>query len=121
MITDGTSKTFSLAETRKATQSAWIDGSRAWVTAATGQGSLNTSTRIWTGTSALLEQNKAASAWGGYGSTTPQLGPWSHHQGGVVIHGYADGHVGQIDSEIDTHLSFSLYTRADCESVARTP
>jgi len=121
MISDGTSKTFLLAESREATQSAWIDGSRAWVTAATGQGTLNATTRIWSGTSALLEQTKATPAWGGYGSSTPQLGPSSHHQGGVVIHGYVDGHVGQVNNEIDTHLYFSLYTRGDGEAVAETP
>jgi len=121
MITDGTSKTFSLAETRETTQSAWIDGSRAWVTAATGQGTFNAANRTWTGTSALLEQAKAVPVWAGYGSTTPQLGPSSHHQGGIVIHGYADGHVGQVNSEIDTNLYFSLYTRTDGEAVADTP
>ena len=73
MIMDGTSKTFSLAEIREATQSAWIDGSRAWVTAA------------------------------------------------IVVHGYADGHVGQVGSEIDTNLYFPLYTGADGEAVAATP
>jgi prepilin-type N-terminal cleavage/methylation domain-containing protein len=121
MINDGTSKTFMLAETREATQSAWIDGSRAWVTAATGQGSFNSTARTWTGTSALLEQTKATPAWAGYSSATPQLGPSSAHQGGIVIHGYADGHVGQVNSEIDTNLLFSLYTRADGEAVAETP
>ncbi|MCX7430267.1 MAG: DUF1559 domain-containing protein [Planctomycetia bacterium] len=121
MITDGTSKTFALAETREATQSAWIDGSRAWVTAATGQGTFNSAARTWTGTSALLEQTKTTPAWTGYGSTTPQLGPASQHQGGIVIHGYADGHVGQVNSEIDTNLYFSLYTRADGEAVAEAP
>ena len=121
MISDGMSKTFMLAETREATQSAWIDGSRAWVTAATGQGTFNATARTWTGTSALLEQAKAAPAWAGYGSTTPQLGPSSQHQGGIVIHGYADGHVGQVASEIDTNLYFSLFTRADGETVSETP
>jgi len=121
MIGDGTSKTFSLAETRETTQSAWIDGSRAWVTAATGQGVFNTTSRTWTGTSALLEQLKATPAWGGYGSTTPQLGPSSQHQGGIAIHGYADGHVGQVTSEIDTNLYFSLYTRGDGEAVSESP
>jgi len=121
MISDGTSKTFMLAETREATQSAWIDGSRAWVTAATGQGTLNSTARTWTGTSALLEQAKTTAAWAGYGSTTPQFGPSSQHPGGIVIHGYADGHVGQVTNEIDTSLFFSLYTRADGETVSESP
>jgi len=121
MITDGTSKTFSLAETRETTQSAWIDGSRAWVTGATGQGTFNATNRTWTGTSALLEQLKTTPAWAGYGSTTPQLGPSSQHQGGVVIHCYADGHVGQVNSEIDTNLYLSLYTRIDGEAVSEAP
>ena len=121
MISDGTSKTFALAETRETTQSAWIDGSRAWVTAATGQGVINATARTWTGTSSLLEQWKATPAWAGYGGTTPQLGPSSQHQGGIVVHGYADGHVGLVNSEIDTNLYFSLYTRGDGETVSETP
>ena len=121
MITDGTSKTFLLAETREASHSAWIDGSRAWVTGATGQGTFNATSRTWTGTVALLEQTKATPAWGGFSTATPQLGPSSHHQGGMVIHGYADGHVGQVTNEVDTHLYLSLYTRADNETVSETP
>ena len=31
---------------------------------------------------------------------------------------HLDGHVGQVNSEIDTNLNFSLYTRANGESVA---
>jgi len=91
------------------------------VTAATGQGIFNSTARTWTGTSALLEQAKATLAWAGYGSTTPQLGPSSQHQGGIVVHCYADGHVGRVNSELDTNLYFSLSTRVDGESVAETP
>jgi hypothetical protein len=121
MISDRTSKTFMLAETREVTQAAWMDGSRAWVTAATGQGTFNATARTWSGTPALLEQNKATPAWAGYGTTTPRLGPPSQHQGGIVIHGHADGHVGQVSNEIDTNLYFSLYTRGDNETIADAP
>ena len=72
-------KTFSLTESHETTQSAWIDGSRAWINAATGQCTFN--------------------------STPPHL----------------DRHVGQVNSEIDTNLNFSLYTRANGESVAEAP
>ena len=37
-------KIFALAETRETTQSAWIDGWMAWITAATGQGTSDRST-----------------------------------------------------------------------------
>ena len=121
MISDGTSKTFMVAETRETTQAAWIDGSRAWVTAATGQGTFNSTARTWTGTSALLEQTKTTPAWAGYGSTTPQLGPSSSHQGNLTMHGYADGHVGQVSGDIDVNLYFSLYTRGDSETITDAP
>lgn len=121
MISDGTSKTFALAETREVTQAAWIDGSRAWVTGATGQGTFNSTARTWSGTSALLEQTKPTPAWAGYSAATPQLGPSSQHQGGIVMHAYVDGHVGQVSSEIDTNLYFSLYTRGDNEAIADAP
>jgi hypothetical protein len=38
-------KTFSLTEIHETTQSAWIDGSRAWINAATTQGTFNSSPR----------------------------------------------------------------------------
>jgi hypothetical protein len=34
---------------------------------------------------------------------------------------HLDRHVGQVNSEIDTNLNFSLYTRADGKSVAEAP
>ena len=51
MITDGTSKTFSPAETHEIPQSAWIDSSRTSVTTATGRGTVNSTPRAWTVTS----------------------------------------------------------------------
>jgi hypothetical protein len=44
-------KTFSITETHETTHSARIDGWIAWGTAATGQGTFNSTPRTWTGTS----------------------------------------------------------------------
>ena len=127
MIADGTSKTFGLVETREVIESAWIDGSRAWVTAAGGNGdgtaAFNTTNRNWgtPGNSALLENAKTSGFnWLGY-SATGRLGPSSQHQGGIVLHSYVDGHVGQVTNEIDANLYYSLYSRQDGEALTDIP
>ena len=126
MIADGTSKTFGLVETRETVNSAWIDGSRAWVTAANGGATFNTTARNW-GTptnSSLLENAKSASFdYDGYSSGSPSghLGPSSQHQGGIVLHGYVDGHVGQVTNEVDANLYYSLYSRQDGEALTDIP
>jgi prepilin-type N-terminal cleavage/methylation domain-containing protein len=130
MIADGTSKTFALAETRELVNSAWIDGSRAWLTAAGGGGvgtsAFDSTNRRWdSGTptnSALLENAKTTGFnWQGYTGAAGVLGPSSQHQGGIVIHCYVDGHVGQVTNEIDANLYYSLYSRADGEALTEIP
>jgi len=121
-VSDGTSKTFALAESREKTKAAWIDGARNWVTAATGTGTYDSTTRTWTGgNSALLENKPTGQAWAGYGAGATDYGPSSYHQGNIVMHGYVDGHVGQVTNEIDRALYFALTTRGDSEAVADAP
>jgi len=128
MVADGTSKTFALVESREPVQSAWVDGTRAWVTAAGGGGdgtaTFNSTSRNW-GTpanSALLENAKTTGFnWQGYTGAAGVLGASSQHQGGIVLHGYVDGHVGQVTNEIDANLYYSLYSRADGEALTDIP
>jgi prepilin-type N-terminal cleavage/methylation domain-containing protein len=124
MISDGTSKTFALAESRERFSAAWIDGQRCWVTAATGATSLSGNT--WSGTSALLENAKTSGwAWGGYGGVAGNqndgLGVSSQHQGGIVLHCYVDGHTGQVTNEIDFSLYSSLWSRGEGEALTDIP
>jgi prepilin-type N-terminal cleavage/methylation domain-containing protein len=128
MVADGTSKTFALVESREPVQSAWIDGTRAWVTAASGASTWDSTNRRWDGgtptNSALLENAKTSSAnwaWQGYTGANGVLGPSSQHQGGIVLHCYVDGHVGQVTNEIDANLYYSLYSRADGEALTDIP
>ena len=107
-------------------QSAWIDGARAWVTAANGAATFNSTARNWgTPTNSSLLENARTSAfdYDGYSSATPSghLGPSSQHQGGIVLHAYVDGHVGQVTNEIDSNLYYSLYSRADGEALTDIP
>jgi len=121
-ITDGTSKTFMIGETREATKAAWIDGAMAWITAAngamaagTGGGNATTSVRL-----AILDNQATAGDYDGYGGTV-DYGTSSNHQAGIALHAYADGHVGQVTPEIDTGLMLNLHTRAGSEPTGEQP
>jgi prepilin-type N-terminal cleavage/methylation domain-containing protein len=92
-ISDGTSKTFSISEAKNRTS--WWDGDKCYNTA-----------QVPAGTLALLTQ---------------ATGPNSDHQGGIVIHGYVDGHVGAVQREIDSTLFGALFTRSNGESTADQP
>jgi len=133
-VADGTSKTFSLAESREKTKAAWIDGARAHVTAANGASAsshyFNSGSLKWVdgsaaGTAAptdssLLQNKPTGYNWVGYGGTA-DYGPSSYHQGNIVMHCYVDGHVGQVTNEIDSQLYYALSTRGDSEAVADAP
>ena len=49
---------------------------------------------------------------------TINWGPSSDHSGGLVLHGWGDGHVSAQNEDIDATLYLQLCTRADREPVA---
>ena len=140
-LADGTSKTVLVAETRERGYAGWIDGTAAWVTATNLAGSGNTGPQYangkWTsnGTAAVVpavsgttgvglnfpatitDKFITSSAWTVYGDGMGH-GPSSDHSGGIVLHVYGDGHVGQVTTDIDPTLYTSIFSRASNEPVA---
>jgi hypothetical protein len=121
MITDGTSKTFMIAESREVTEAAWIDGTRAWVTALRDATATSYSAGTWTGgTPAILDNQGTTPNYTGY-SGNAVYGESSNHQAGITLFGYADGHVVKVTPEINTGLMLNLHTRAGSEPTADQP
>jgi len=123
-ITDGTSKTFMIGESREVTQAAWIDGQNSFVVAVKGNGNLTAaSTGVTGGTLAILDNQGTAGTYdnlaGSAGST--DYGESSNHQAGITLFGYADGHVGQVTPEIDATLMRNLHTRGGSEATGEQP
>ena len=113
-IQDGTSKTFMVAETADTTDTgSWTRGATCFMTARVGASTYSSPT-TWSGTTSL---NSAAYA--GYGGTVS--GAQSNHQGNLVLHVYADGHVGVVNNEIDPNLFGCLYTRSGGEPTSEQP
>ena len=122
-ITDGTSKTFMIGESREVTQAAWMDGTRSWLTAVKEAGATMTpaTTGCGGGTLAVLDNTASppASTFAGYGGTV--AGESSNHQAGITLFGYADGHVGQVTPEIEANLMRNLHTRGGGEPTGEQP
>jgi hypothetical protein len=55
-------------------------------------------------------------AWSLYGDGMGH-GPSSDHSGGIVLHVFGDGHVGQITTDVDSTLYMSVFSRASSEPV----
>jgi len=120
MITDGTSKTFALAESREEKQSGWLLGPQMWVTA--GNGLATTASNVVTLASSktsVADNTGTAGGWNGTGTVC--WGASSNHQAGITLHTYADGHVGQVTPEIDQALYGALFTRTGSESTGEQP
>jgi prepilin-type N-terminal cleavage/methylation domain-containing protein len=139
-LTDGTSKTVIICESKHEKFSSWYSGQSAFVTgfqpdvppAITVQpdgfngiaptGDVSNATALNFGRPLLLDPNSPNinDAW--YSTTMPQgverdWGPSSDHGGGVIVHSYADGHTQAISDSIDPTLYFRLITRAGGESI----
>lgn len=133
-ITDGTSKTMIVAETKECGYASWYDGTLNWVVtnnpnAAKAPGSDdNPNLPPWTnaqiGINVGYDPAVASSRpWlkGSMVGNKPQgnvnWGPSSDHPGGKVMHVFADDHVMAITDRCDAKTYLNLTTRAGNEHV----
>jgi len=123
-ITDGTSKTFMVGESREITRAAWIDGQNAWLLAVKSNGNIVAATTgITGGTLAILDNQSTAGSYDNLGgsSGSTDFGEPSNHQAGITLFTYADGHVGQVTPEIDPMLMKNLHSRGGSEATSDQP
>lgn len=130
-VKDGTSKTAIACESRESTVACWYDGQAAWVlplqktekALSTGKlstvGSQDGSPIATDGSHALnygpeIDETKIFLDIAPFTSAKRCWGPSSDH-GGVVIHGFADGHVESIDEGVEATTYFRRITRAGRE------
>ena len=144
-LLDGTSKTAIIAESKHEIYSSWYSGQSSWTIGFmpdtppaielkpdNGNGVAQTAdiqnqTGLNKGRPLLLDPNTMASGvnpdslWWSNGALEGGLqydwGPSSDHGGGVVVHGFADGHVQAVADSIDATLYFRLITRAGGETI----
>jgi len=144
-LVDGTSKTVIITESKHEKFSSWYSGQSSWVTgfrpdtkpavAVQPDGYLGVAkssdaanlTALNFGRPMLLSQgNNSQSALQSTVWYSTQLaggefdwGPSSDHNGGIVVHSYADGHTQAITDSIDPTLYFRLISRGGGEPVAQ--
>jgi len=124
-VKDGTSKTIMLCESRAERWSAWFSGSSVSAVALppdqVGRETLlipgsDGYTQVLTEVTPLnygrpFEGKNEASLFWESKRDQRDFGPSSAHSGGVVMHGYADGHVKALNTDIDATTYFRLVTR----------
>ena len=120
-VGDGLSKTVMLAETCEATElAAWPRGLTAWVTPSfAGTSVLSGGTWTTAITKAIGRSEAGGTTWTGY--STAVRGASSFHSGGLILHGYADGHASAFNLEIDPAVLAAVYSRNGAEPVAELP
>lgn len=141
-ITDGTTKTVLIAETREQGFSSWIDGTACWVVAysptvtspnpavpffVAGQwrqtnaanGALITQSALSLQATDAVRYLPASSFPSRVNGATPgglAWGPSSQHQGGMVMHAFGDAHVTPIGADVDSSVYLSICSRQGGES-----
>ncbi len=139
-VTDGTSKTLLLCESKHELFSSWYSGQSAWTMgfkpdsppdlylAGDGyqgivqDGNPRNATALNFGRSHLTPSGHVGVANQEWFSESFEGGPrdWgpsSDHAGGIVIHSFADGHTARISESIDPTIYYRLITRAGGEVV----
>ena len=131
-ITDGTSKTFLVVETKECGYASWYDGTLNWVVTndpnAPKPGKDNLPP--WTGAQISLNRGyNAAEKKPPYlkkenSNNSPagdvRWGPSSDHTNGAVMHVFCDCHVEAITDQCDPEVYLSLTTRAGGEAIDPT-
>jgi len=140
-ISDGTSKTILVSESKERGFSAWIDGMQTWVVANSGAtagpsasttlplapGVAGNTTGAWLNAVSALNVGPSAANSGATFAAIPTIGsriaqqiafgPSSDHSGGLVIHSFVDGHVQAISADVDPTVYLGLASRATGEAV----
>ncbi len=140
-ISDGTSKTVIITESKEEAYTAWIDGHTQWVVGAwpedtepvtkerlpndrlsfllyDGESALNKGPRNAANVEEIFYMDKTTPSKNGYKKPW-KWGPSSAHTG-VVIHVYGDDHVESIADDLDAQVYMYLITRSGRE-LASTP
>lgn len=133
-MSDGTSKTICIAESRERAYAAWMDGQSTWFVAAWPGNSVipgplpgvrmrfgwndddrrRAKSSIGVSVSRPPKVYLPADRWSGPGDR--RFGPSSNHPG-AVAHAFADGHVSLISEDIDPMLYVHLVSRNGGEPV----
>ena len=145
MQQDGTSKTAMITESREQEFASWYAGTNAYVVGVWPEregplvslplrGNSAGKTRFWSfrnqsGNALALNQgsNRATEAGQYYCETTwphgnsgsggrRRWGPSSLHSGGIVLHGFGDGHVKGVKAEVDSDVYMYVITRQGRET-----
>lgn len=116
-VTDGTSQTVCLAETREPSAAVWIDGSTAAVTARRVDASNLTLTPLLSGTTTAINFSpyNPAGIPPVFNPIQQTWGPSSQHPGGVQ-HLFVDGSVRFLGNHLDVYVYDALVTRAGNET-----
>ena len=133
-LTDGTSKTLLLTDSREVEYGSWYDGQTAWVIGLRpAVAPTEIITRPEDGYTGPVETKlhtlnygpkddrdtaqfylaKGAGSWPG--QQNRKWGPSSLHPGGVIVHVYADNHTSVIPDKIEPYLYYRLITRGGNE------
>jgi len=134
-LSDGTSKTVMVVETRERGYAGWIDGSATWVTAMNSGANTAYANGAWNigSTPAAMAVDATRGVGLNYPATSSQKwfpsavwtaygdgmahGASSDHSGGIVLHVFGDGHVSQITSDINPTVYVSLFSASQGEPV----
>ncbi len=135
-ISDGSSKTIFLCETKESSYASWYDGTLNWLVAndpnvsAPGSAS-DADVPPWVNARPALNRGFDAAVKGSMPYLKKSLtanwplndvwwGPSSNHASGVVSHVYGDGHTLGITDEADAELYLGLVTRSGSEPIDDT-
>lgn len=143
-LTDGTSKTVIIAESKQEIFSSWYSGQSAWVVGFLPDVQLQKGNQIviqsdgYMGVTQAPENRTGLNFGKSYLNVNPldpsqqnpepwysedmsggirDWGPSSDHGGGVVVHSFADGHTQALADSVDPNLYFRMITRAGGEAL----
>jgi len=116
-VGDGLSKTVMIGETCDGSDVAgWARGATAWITPSAQVGVTYTS-----GSNPGITKVTGRGTTSTFYSASSTQGLGSFHTGGLMLHGYADGHTSAISADVDQGVLGAVYTRNNSEAVAELP